>query len=223
MVQNLHHLHLPFICPLWQCMLLDLVAVLDGLLYSGAVLEGFLRFPETTQDFPLTMGAPPFRLQHFTRHAYTAGWITVLTGLCFDSRLRKCSEDLFFGRHEGKLETFAKICVAASLETLWPYASATNRLLGNYSVKSLEPPLAVLWITVNVNIRQSSAKSFIWLLIPFSVMSFLYDKKRVRPKTEPCMRYSRNDFTRRRKWAIYNDLFGRCIYTKDNVVMWQLS
>ena len=24
----------------------------------------------------------------------------------------------FFGRHEGKLETFAKICVAASLETL---------------------------------------------------------------------------------------------------------
>ena len=31
---------------------------------------------------------------------------------------RKCSEDIFFGRHEGKLETFAKICVAASLETL---------------------------------------------------------------------------------------------------------
>ena len=24
----------------------------------------------------------------------------------------------FFGRHEGKLETFAKICVVASLETL---------------------------------------------------------------------------------------------------------
>jgi len=24
----------------------------------------------------------------------------------------------FFGRHEGKLETFAKICVAASMETL---------------------------------------------------------------------------------------------------------
>ena len=27
---------------------------------SGAVLEGFLRFLETTQDFPSTMGAPPF-------------------------------------------------------------------------------------------------------------------------------------------------------------------
>jgi len=25
------------------------------LLHSGAVLEGFLRFPETTQDFPSTM------------------------------------------------------------------------------------------------------------------------------------------------------------------------
>ena len=25
---------------------------------SGAVLEGFLRFPETTQDFRSTMGAP---------------------------------------------------------------------------------------------------------------------------------------------------------------------
>ena len=43
----------------------------------------------------------------------------MLTGLCFDLKLRKCSEELFFfGRHEGKLETFAKICVAASLETL---------------------------------------------------------------------------------------------------------
>ena len=27
---------------------------------SGAVLEGFLRFPETTQDFPSTMGVPLF-------------------------------------------------------------------------------------------------------------------------------------------------------------------
>jgi len=25
---------------------------------TGAVLKGFLRFPETTQDFPSTMGAP---------------------------------------------------------------------------------------------------------------------------------------------------------------------
>ena len=45
----------------------------------------------------------------------------MLTGLCLLSKLRKCtkySEDLSFGRHEGKLETFAKICVAASLDTL---------------------------------------------------------------------------------------------------------
>jgi len=54
----------------------------------------------------------------------------------------------FFGRHEGKLETYAKICVAASLETLRKdptvralQKSATNRLFGNYSAKSLEPPL----------------------------------------------------------------------------------
>jgi len=26
----------------------------------GAVLEGFLRFPETTQDFPSTIGVPLF-------------------------------------------------------------------------------------------------------------------------------------------------------------------
>jgi len=36
---------------------------------------------------------------------------------CFDSKLTK-TNFLFFGGHEGKLETFAKICVAASLETL---------------------------------------------------------------------------------------------------------
>jgi len=44
-----------------------------------------------------------------------------VTGFCFDLKLRKCSEDPFFvvfGHHEGKLETFAKICVAVSLENL---------------------------------------------------------------------------------------------------------
>ena len=41
-----------------------------------------------------------------------------VTGFCFNLKLRKCSEDLFFGRHEGKFETFAKICGEASLETL---------------------------------------------------------------------------------------------------------
>ena len=38
---------------------------------TGAVLEGFLRFPETTQDFPSMMGVP---LSATTFHeAYTAG------------------------------------------------------------------------------------------------------------------------------------------------------
>ena len=55
-----------------------------------------------------------------------------------------------FGHHKGKSETFAKICVAASLETLRKdptigalQKSATNRLFGNYSAKSVEPPLLV--------------------------------------------------------------------------------
>jgi len=63
------------------------------------------------------------------------------------------SEDLFFGHHEGKLETFAKICVVASLETPREdptvYAFATNRLLGNYLAKSLEPPLSTTaWVAI---------------------------------------------------------------------------
>jgi len=41
----------------------------------------------------------------------------------------------------------------------------------------------VLWITLSI--RQSSANSFICLLI-LSVMSFIYNKKKVEPKTEPC-------------------------------------
>jgi len=42
-----------------------------------------------------------------------------VTGFCFELKLTESSDDLFsFGRHEGKLETFAKICVAASLKTL---------------------------------------------------------------------------------------------------------
>ena len=41
-----------------------------------------------------------------------------VTGFCFESKLKKSSEDLFFGCHEGKLETFGKISIAASLETL---------------------------------------------------------------------------------------------------------
>jgi len=36
------------------------MAIVHRVMLSGAVLEGFLRFPETTQDFRSTMGAPLF-------------------------------------------------------------------------------------------------------------------------------------------------------------------
>ena len=52
---------------------------------------------------------------------------------------------VFFGHHEGKLETFAKICVAASLETLREDLTvrvrdkqAAWKLLSEISI---EPPL----------------------------------------------------------------------------------
>jgi len=72
----------------------------------GADLEGFLRFPETTQDFPLTMGTPLFSYK--VLRGTHSGLNSSVTGFCFDTKSRKCSEDFFFGRHEGKLETFAK-------------------------------------------------------------------------------------------------------------------
>ena len=116
---------------------------------GAAVLEGFLRFPETTQGFPSMMGAPFFSYK--VSRGIHSGLNSGVTGFCFDLKLRKCSEDLFFfffGCHEGKLETFTKICVAASLETLRKdptvlalQKSATNKLFGNYSAKFLEPPL----------------------------------------------------------------------------------
>ena len=37
------------------------IAILS-ILFSGAVLEGFLRFPETTQDLSLDDGYAPFQL-----------------------------------------------------------------------------------------------------------------------------------------------------------------
>ena len=66
------------------------------------MLEGFLRFPETTQDLSLDDGYAPFQLKGFTRHTQHAD--------CFDLKLRKSNEDFFFGRHEGKLGTFANLC-----------------------------------------------------------------------------------------------------------------
>ena len=112
------------------------------------VLEGFLRFPETTQDFPLMVGAPLFsyKVSQGIHSRLNSG----VTGFCFQLEVK---EDLYlhiFCHHKGELETFAKICVAVSLETLRKnltvralQKSATNRLFGNYSVKSLEPPLDI--------------------------------------------------------------------------------
>jgi len=85
----------------------------DPYFSEGAVVPHYIYILKKTR-------VRPFSATTF-HEVYTAGWIAVLTGLWFDSKLRKCSEELFvsfFGRHEGKLETFAKICVAASLETL---------------------------------------------------------------------------------------------------------
>jgi len=114
---------------------------------------GFRGVSEVSRNhsrYSLDDGCAPFQLQSFTRYTHSR-LNSGVTGFCFDSKLRKCSEDLFFGQHEGKLETYAKICVAASLETLREdptvcalQKSATNRLFGNYSAKSLEPPLRIL-------------------------------------------------------------------------------
>ena len=68
---------------------------------SGAVLEGFLRFPETTQDFPSTMGAPLFgyNVSRGIHSRLNSG----VSGFCFDSKLRKCSEDHFFWSPQRKI------------------------------------------------------------------------------------------------------------------------
>jgi len=61
---------------------------------GAAVLEGFLRFPETTQGFPSMMGAPFFSYK--VSRGIHSGLNSGVTGFCFDLKLRKCSEDLFF-------------------------------------------------------------------------------------------------------------------------------
>jgi len=113
---------------------------------SGAVFEEFLRFPETTQDFPSMMGAPLFGYN--VSRGVHSGLNSGVTGFCFYLNLRKCSEDLFFlvttkenWRPSQKfvLQRHWKLCAKIP-----PYASATNRLFGNYSAKSLEPPLCII-------------------------------------------------------------------------------
>ena len=42
-----------------------------------------------------------------------------VTGFCFESKLGKSSDDLFFRRYKGKLEAFTKTYVTVSLEILY--------------------------------------------------------------------------------------------------------
>ena len=68
-----------------------------------------------------------------------------VTGFCFESKLRKSSDDPFFGRHKGNLETFAKfvlqrhwkLCTKIPLAIMIQTTKVrNNRLFGNYSAKS---------------------------------------------------------------------------------------
>ena len=83
---------------------------------SGAVIEGFLRFPETTQDCPSTMGTP------FFSYKVSQGIHSMLnssaTGFCFESMLKKSRDDLFLVATKENWRSSQKICVGASLETL---------------------------------------------------------------------------------------------------------
>ena len=86
-------------------------------MHTGAVLEGFLRFPETTQDFLSTMGAALFGYN--VSRGIHSGLNSGVNRPLFHLLVKEMQwRPFIFRRHEGKLETFAKICVVASLETL---------------------------------------------------------------------------------------------------------
>ena len=51
-------------------------------IFTGVVLEGFLRFPETTQDFSSTMGVPFFRYK--VSRGIHSGLNSSVTGFCFE-------------------------------------------------------------------------------------------------------------------------------------------
>jgi len=57
----------------------------DGRLKAGVVLEGFLRFLETTQDFPSMMGVLLF--SYNVSRGIHSGLNSSVTGFCFDSKL----------------------------------------------------------------------------------------------------------------------------------------
>jgi len=96
-----------------------------------------------------------------------------VTGFCFELKLRKSSDNLYFGCHEGKLETFAKICVAASLET----AHRSNhtciakvrdkRLFGNYTSKISRTVPAFVHIVFGCSCRSLSLNDCLHVGPPF--------------------------------------------------------
>ena len=92
----------------------------DGRLKAGVVLEGFLRFLETTQDFPSMMGVLLF--SYNVSRGIHSGLNSSVTGFCFDSKLGNVVKTfiyLFFWS--------PKNCVAASLETLREDLTARTR------------------------------------------------------------------------------------------------
>jgi len=84
-----------------------------------------------------------------------------VTGFCFDSKLRKCSEDFFLVATKENWRPSQKFeFSAASLETLRKdptiralQKSTTNRLFENYSAKSLEPPLVSTACMYNLRLQ----------------------------------------------------------------------
>ena len=80
----------------------------------------------------------------------------------------------FFGRHEGKLETFAKICVAASLDTLRedPTVCTLQKSCDKQAImvwmKSLEPLLCVCVLKSDHSIISAlNSKGQVCLLMKF--------------------------------------------------------
>ena len=132
----------------WKYMLLFFKAshkvntLLKHSTYSGAVLEGFLRFPETTRDCPLTMGMPLFSYMYKVSRGIYSVLNSGITGFWFKLKLRKSSDDLFLlvatkenWRPSQKfvLQRHWKLCMKippySHCKSLWQQA------VGNYSAK----------------------------------------------------------------------------------------
>jgi len=113
---------------------------------SGAVLEGFLRFPETTQDFPSTMGAALFGYN--VSRGIHSGLNSGVNWPLFQLLVKENAVKTFFflvATKDLKIWDLRKnLCCSVtrnSTRTSHRTHPRQNRLLGNYSAKSLEPPL----------------------------------------------------------------------------------